>query len=502
MTIDDTSRFPAPAYRDAVLAPLFDETRRHYAGLLERVNRAHAVMLAEQGLLTEAEAGKLLDALAALRRDIDLDQVTYTGAFEDLFFLIEHLLGERVGRDLAGRLHTGRSRNDMDVTIFKMALKARLRGLIGEVADLAAALLDIAARERATLVVAYTHGQPAQPTTFGHYLAAFAEILLRDLGRLLHAHGDVDLCSMGAAAITTTGFPLSRPRMAELLGFTTFQDNSYGCIAAADYLAGAYAAMKVLFLNVGRFVQDLNSWTSFEVGQLYVPNAFVQVSSIMPQKRNPVPVEHMRLLASHAVGQCDVVMGTLHNTPFTDMNDAEGPTQSAGYQAFATAGRLLPLLTAFVQAVRVREDRARAIIDAACLCMTELADSLARAEGLSFRQAHEVASRLSRQLIETGTGLSGLDAASFAALFTEVVGRPPRLEAEALHRFASPEHFVAVRTLPGGPGEAALTVSLQGLNTRLGDVRDRLAALAQAEDAAMSRLDAAVARLVAIAAER
>ena len=489
----DDSRFPAPAYRDAVLAPLFDETRRHFGGYLDRVNRAHAVMLAEQGILSDEDAARILSALAAIRRDTDFAAMTYTGEFEDLFFVTEHLLGQQVGRDLAGRLHTGRSRNDMDVSIFKMALKQRLRGMLRQVAALAERLLDVAARERATLIVAYTHGQPAQPTSFGHYLCAFAEVLLRDIDRLLHAHADADLCSMGAAAITTTGFPLSRPRMAALLGFSAYQENSYGCIAAADYLASAYGQAKILFINLGRVIQDLNSWSSFEMAQLYVPNSFVQVSSIMPQKRNPVPIEHMRLLASHGMGQCDVVMGTLHNTPFTDMNDAEGPTQAAGYAAFDTASRLLPLLSDFIGAVRIREDRVRATIDTACLGMTELADSLVREEGLSFRQAHEVAAVLSRRLIEAGQGISALTDAQFADAFAQVAGRAPALSPAELRRLTSPEHFLAVRTLPGGPG--ALEASLQGYRATLADRTARLDALDAAEAAAAAELDRATARL-------
>jgi argininosuccinate lyase len=282
--------------------------------------------------------------------------------------------------------------------------------------------------------------------------------------------------------------------MAALLGFATFQENSYGCIAAADYLASAYGQAKILFINLGRVIQDLNSWSSFEMAQLYVPNSFVQVSSIMPQKRNPVPIEHMRLLASHGMGQCDVVAGTLHNTPFTDMNDAEGPTQAAGYAAFDTADRLLPLLTDFIGAVRIREDRVRATIDAACLGMTELADSLVRQEGLSFRQAHEVAATLSHQLIEAGRGISSLDDAQFAAAFADVAGRPPRLSPAELRHLTSPEHFIAVRTLPGGPG--ALQASIDGYRATLADRAARLDALATAEADAAAELDGAVARLI------
>ena len=151
---------------------------------------------------------------------------------------------------------------------------------------------------------------------------------------------------MGAAAITTSGFGLDRARMAELLGFADVQENSYGCIAAADYATGVYAALKLVFIHAGRFVQDLNTWTGFEIGHLRVPDAFVQVSSIMPQKRNPVPVEHLRLMASLGAARCEAVLTAVHNTPFTDMNDSEGEVQIAGYDAFDTAHRLMALLPA------------------------------------------------------------------------------------------------------------------------------------------------------------
>ena len=177
-----------------------------------------------------------------------------------------------------------------------MALKERLAGCSTDLLGAIAALLEVAEANRATLVVAYTHGQPAQPTTYGHYLGAVIELLLRDVERLRQASRYPDLSSMGAAAITTSGFPLDRAAMAELLGFAGVQENAYGCIAADDYLTSVYGAVQLLFVHLGRFAQDLNAWTGFEVGHLHVPDAYVQVSSIMPQKRNPVAVEHLRLL--------------------------------------------------------------------------------------------------------------------------------------------------------------------------------------------------------------
>ena len=185
------------------------------------------------------------------------------------------------------------------------------------------------------------------------------ELLLRDVERGRQASRYPDMCSMGAAAITTSGFPLDRAMMAELLGFAEVQENAYGCIAANDYLTSVYGALRLLFVHLGRFVQDLNTWTGFEVGHLHVPDGYVQVSSIMPQKRNPVAVEHLRLLCSLAAGRASATIDVLHNTPFTDVNDAEGEVQVAGYAAFDAGSRALRLLTGLVGAARVDESRVR-----------------------------------------------------------------------------------------------------------------------------------------------
>ncbi|PKP70255.1 MAG: argininosuccinate lyase [Alphaproteobacteria bacterium HGW-Alphaproteobacteria-4] len=490
----DTSQFPDPVYRDTVLAPLFDAAKAHYAGPVRAINRAHLVMLAQTGILPGATAAALAGALSAIDAELDLPAITYTGEHEDYFFLVEAELRRRLGADVAGALHTARSRNDMDHTVFKMVLRTRADGLMAQALALAEALIATARRERDTLIVAYTHGQPAQPTTFGHYLGAAIEVLLRDITRLSAAREALDHCPMGAAAITTSGFAIDRHSMAELLGFTQPLRNSYGCIASVDYVTGLYSAIKLMFLHLGRVVQDLQFWTAFEVGQLYVPNSFVQISSIMPQKRNPVPIEHLRHLASMTVGRCDAVVNTMHNTPFTDMNDSEGEVQVAGYAAFDSGARVLALLAALIPACSVRADRVAANMDAACVTVTELADTLVRTEGLSFRQAHEVAARTARAVIAAGKPL-GAGHAAFAEAFRAEVGRAPTLGASAYAEAVSPARFVALRARYGGPSpepmEAALAAyagEAAALATTLATRQTRIRTAEAARDAAFARL--------------
>ncbi len=454
----DRSTFPDPVYRDTVLAPLFEGVKAHYAAGMAAINKAHLVMLAETGILEASDASAIAAALRDIDTDIDISKLTYTGEHEDFFFLVEAELKARLG-DLGGALHTARSRNDMDHTLFKLALRKRVATLLDELHGLAAALIAKAETEANTLIVAYTHGQPAQPTTFGHYLAAIVEVILRDAERLDAAADALEHCPMGAAAITTSGFAIDRARVADLLGFDGPLLNAYGCIASVDYVTGLYSAMKLPFLHLGRLIQDLQFWSAFEVGQLYVPNSLVQISSIMPQKRNPVPIEHLRHLASATVGRCDLVVNTMHNTPFTDMNDSEGEVQQAGYAAFDSASRVLRLLTALVPACQINAERVAKTTDAACITVTELADTLVREEGLSFRQSHEIAAATARAVIKDGLPL-GSGYSAFTKAFETATGRATTLTETAFETAVSADTFVARRDRPGGPAPAALSKAL------------------------------------------
>jgi argininosuccinate lyase len=486
---DDRSVFPNPVYKETVLKPLFEGAKTHHVEGFRRIDRAHLVMLNETGILDRSQAEAIARALAAIDAEVDVPALTYTGEVEDFFFLIEKELKRRIGPDLAGRLHTARSRNDIDHTLFKLALKERIDALLVKALHLADTLIDGARREEATLIVAYTHGQPAQPTTFGHYLGAMIEVLLRDIERLAAARGIVDRSPMGAAAITTSGFPIDRERMAALLGFSRPLENSYSCIAAVDYITATYGAIELMFLHLGRPIQDLQFWTSFEVGQVHVPNAFVQISSIMPQKRNPVPIEHLRHLASQTFGRARAMLDVMHNTPFTDMNDSEGETQAMGYEAFGSAGRALDLLAALMAEIRIDGARVRENIRRSCITVTELADSLVRREGLSFREAHEIAAAVAKAVVAIHGDLAADGHAAFLTAFSEATGRLASIDEATFAEMVSPEHFVAVRGRFGGPAPQALRAALTGYRMQLDAMTDQARVMAARETAAAAELD-------------
>lgn len=487
--LSDTSVFPDPVYKATVLGPLFDSAKDHHVEAFRAIDRAHLVMLKETGILDAEQAGKIAGALDSIDAEVDPTTLVYTGEVEDFFFLIERELKKRLGPDLAGRLHTARSRNDIDHTLFKLGLKARLDVLLPKALALHTALIDAAEREKATLIVAYTHGQPAQPSTFGHYLSAMAEVLARDIERLFEAYKIVDLSPMGAAAITTSGFAIDRARVAELLGFAAPLQNSYSCIAGVDYITSTYGAIELMFLHLGRPIQDFQFWTSFEVGQIYVPNALVQISSIMPQKRNPVPIEHLRHLASQTFGRARAMLDVMHNTPFTDMNDSEGETQAMGYQAFDSAYRVLDLLAALIAQVKVDPAKVANNIRRSCITITELADSLVRREGLSFREGHEIAASVAKAVVAIGGDLQTDGYAPFLAAFEHSTGRKTSIDQTLFAELVSPEYFVSVRTRFGGPAPAPMEAAIAGYRHKAADFAARHAQLLQRADAAAQTLN-------------
>jgi argininosuccinate lyase len=492
---NDRSVFPDAVYRETVLKPLFDGAKRNLASALKKVDRAHLVMLVETGIVSREQGRTIAKALEAISAEVDPLELSYTGEVEDYFFLMEGELKKRVGADIGGRLHTARSRNDIDHTLFKLVLKQHVDRLLAKCRTLLGSLIDVAERDRAVLVLAYTHGQPAQPTTFGHYLGAVIEILARDIERLEAARAIVDQSPLGAAAITTSGFPIDRARVAHLLGFAKPMQNSYSCIASVDYITSVFSAIELTFLHLGRPIQDFQFWSSFEVGQLYLPNAFVQISSIMPQKRNPVPIEHLRHLAAQTVGRARAVINVLHNTPFTDMVDSEGDTQEMGYQVFDVAGRVLDLLAAMMPAGAIDPARVAINLKRSCATITELADTLVRTEGLSFRLAHGVAAKVASAVVAISGDLPTDGYAPFAAAFRERAGRDSSIGPDEFARIVSPEHFVAVRERFGGPGPAALDSAISGYRTALKGFEQRADAITRRESDAAAELDARFAEL-------
>lgn len=459
-----SSKFPAPIYRDTVLAPIFADAKRYFLEPLLQIEYAHTLMLARQGIMPRSEAALCIRALDTLNV-AEIRAAEYDGTFEDLFFYLEKKLAAICGEEIAGKMHTARSRNDIDLTMYRMVLRGRLAQMFAALLGLRQLLVELAWEHRAALIPAYTHNQPAQPTTLGHYLMAYIEVLERDAERIREAYVRVNRNPLGACAITTTGFPIDRNFTERLLGFDGLQMNSYGAIAAVDYVAECCSVLATAMLSLGRFTQDLLLWSTTEFGYVRLSDAYVQISSIMPQKRNPVPFEHVRVLASRAMMEAQGVLGSLHNTPFADMNDAEDDLQPLVYTAFDDAERSVRLLTGALDEAEFNTVRMSQAADGNFLPVTELADTLVRTTGMSFHAAHTIVSKAVREL----AGSYDADAMT-AIVERELRGmqKGSAITREQIRGALSAKNFVAVRRVPGGP-------ALEALEPELARSRERVA---------------------------
>src|SRR5688572_2567352 len=432
----------APEYVTNVLNDNFEDAKELLLSPLMAINYAHLVMLAERGIVSAADARALRDALDGISLD-RVRQVLYDGTYEDLFFYIERLIDQACGPDVAGRLHTARSRNDLAMTMYRMRQREFIAALAGATLDLREALTGLANRHKESLYGAHTHTQPAQPTTIAHYLLAIIEQLERDSVRLAAAYDATNRNPLGACAITGTGFPIDRARTSELLGFAGPTGNTYGSIATVDYLLESVSATAIMLVGLGRVVQDLLLWCTMEFGYLRLGEGFVQSSSIMPQKRNPVALEHARALASKAVGQAQAIMTAVHNTPFGDIVDTEDDLQPLVASMFRDATRTMTLVAATMRGADFNVARLAERAGYGGTTLTELADTLVRDQGLPFRTAHSIAALLLKARTEDPQApLSATLAKASAA----ILGKALEYSEADLEKILSPRHFVQIRT--------------------------------------------------------
>src|SRR5262245_45715577 len=475
-----------PEYVSQVLNENFEDAKTLFLSPLMAIHSAHLTILSERGVIERPPARAIHDALDAISVDA-IRKTPYDGTCEDLFSYVERVLIEACGEDVAGRLHTARSRNDIDMTMYRLRQREFIVGVIAASVDLRAVLLDLAARHRETLFAAHTHTQPAQPTTLAHYLLGVIEQLERDVTRLRAAYQSTNRSPMGSCAITGTGFPIDRQLTSDLLGFDEPTGNTYGSIATVDYLLESASAAAVLTAGLGRFVQDLLLWCTVEFGYLRLSEGFVQSSTIMPQKRNPVALEHARAIGSKALGQAAAIMLSVHNTPFGDIVATEDDLQPLVAAMFRDATRAVTLVGASMRGAEFDVARMASRAGSGGTTLTELADHLVREHGVPFKKAHAIAGRLSA-LCAAG------DAPGFAAMLREasrdVLGAPVEITEPELMEVLSPRHFVEIRRTPGGPSPIETARASEVASTVLDADRVWLARTRTAITAADERLHA------------
>ncbi|MBB6015144.1 lyase family protein [Deinococcus radiopugnans] len=438
-------------YLKVVLQPDYDYASEHLLPHLFDALSAHALMLDGCGV---AHAGEAAGLLRELRRQ---PFPAYDPGVEDVFFTLDRTLAGR-NADAAGALRTALSRNDLDMTLYRLSARLRLMRAMERVLRLRRTLLDLAEREIDTVIVAYTHHQPAQPTTLAHYLTAVENVLARDTARMVGAMTHLNLSPMGAVALGGTSFPIDRTRTAELLAFDRPIENTYDAVSASDWQVEIASVITVVSTTLSRVLYDLLFWASR--GLLSLEDGLVQGSSVMPQKRNPVALEHARTKFSKAIGVTQSVIISSHNVPFGDINDPGPdmqPPLTSMWHDFRDGLELL--IASLTNPTLNREEWLREAQQGESV-VTELADVIARNTGCGFRDAHAHVKALLDHLHHQGRAVSTLMAADLAAVGLHL----PEAEVQSA---LNPAEFIARRTTFGGPAPSVMAGEIAAARTRL-----------------------------------
>lgn len=373
---------------------------------------AYAKAIAQAGVITADEAQTIISGLAQVRADFDAGKVVLTPDDEDIHTAVERRLVELVGA-VGGKLHTGRSRNDQVATDFRLWVKDALIDLDSRLAALQIALIEQAEPHVATLMPGYTHMQPAQPVTAGHWLMSYFWMLARDRDRLADCLSRLSESPLGAGALAGTPFPIDRLALAQALGFAHYTRNSLDAVSDRDFAAESLFIIALTAVHLSRFAEDVILFSNPAFGFITLDDRYSTGSSLMPQKRNADPMELTRGKAGRVIGNLAGLLVTLKGLP-TGYNKDLQEDKEPVFDAFDQLARLLPVLTGVVKTLRLNPERMRAALMEEMLA-TDLADYLVR-KGMPFRQAHHAAGQAVRQAQQQGVTLSQLSLESLQNL--------------------------------------------------------------------------------------
>ena len=483
-----------PVYVRQVLEPRYVFACREELPYLRDVLVAHVLMLARRHLLQPAAAAETLRALASVSAP---DLPPYDPRWEDLYFVLHHRVDTATrGR---GEFRLALSRNDAGAAVARLMLRDQTLDVAAAIDGVREAVLDQAERHRATLIMANTHHQHAQPTTLGHYLLAVAATLGRCADRYRAALRRFDQSPLGAVALTTTGFAIDRNYAAALLGFEGIVENSYDAVSAGDYACDLAGCGAVLAASLSRVVYDLLYWAGSEVDGLRLAAPFIQISSLMPQKRNPVALEHVRSALSRFLGESAAVVASSHNVPYGDVNDPVEdvlPPLTGGHRELCGT---LDLLQSVIAQAEFRPEAWAGALHGTFATSTELADTLVRETGLRFADAHAAAAHLVAARRARGADFAGVTPEEVAAATEAAAGRRASVSQEALDAAVDPAAFVAARNVDGGPGPRAIDAALRSARAALAESRAATQVVRARIAVARGRREDAVAAALATA---
>ena len=459
------------------------------------MDMAHTVMLAEQGILSRDDATSILSVLRELEAG-GPDALPIDRGRSTLFWNVEKLLIDRLGENVGGRMHTGRSHNDILPTISRLTARDRTVELLEKIVDLQESCLAVAAAHVRSVMPGYTSLQHGQPWTFGHYMSGWSYALERDFSRVEHAFETTNQSPLGASALAGTSWPLDRARTADLLGFDDVMVHSRDAgFATKDYVAETLAAISILMSNIASVSTDLYVWSSFEFGMVELADGYSGSSSFMPQKKNPWAVDWARGAAGNAIGYLASSLGAMKGATSTD-GSAQTYPEAPLANAFDDAVDYLELISGAIATMTIRTDVMRARATAGWTTASNLADTIVRETGISFRSAHGIVARIVRDAVRDGVSPVGVTSAMVDVAAEAALGRRLEIPDDVIVDALDAERFLDSRVTVGSVNPLEVERMLGESRSQVANERDRLERRRSRLAAAARKLDQAVVSYV------
>ena len=410
---------------------------------------AHAAMLAQQGILSAADGEAIRDGLAGIAADLRAGTLIIDPQAEDIHTFIEGELTARIG-DAGKRLHTGRSRNDQVALDIRLYLRGAVAPLRGQLCDLIRVLSDKALTHAGTIMPGYTHLQRAQPITFGHHLLAYAEMFLRDIGRLDDAAARMNVSPLGSSALASTTYPLDREAVAAALGMDGVTANSLDGVSDRDFAVELAAALSLVMVHLSRFSEEIILWCSWEFKFIELDDAFSTGSSIMPQKKNPDVAELVRGKTGRVYGALVSLLTTMKSLPLAYNKDMQ-EDKEAVFDAVDTVKQCLTVFAPMITTMKVLPDNMYKAAQKGFINATDLADYLVK-KGMPFRTAYKKVGEIVAYCIENGLVLETVPIEKYKELDS--------LFDNDLYNEISLETCVSKRISAGGTGERSVEAQI------------------------------------------
>ena len=401
---------------------------------------AHARMLAKQGVVSDKEAELIIMGLASIREEIQNETFPWKEELEDIHMNVEARLQEKIGTETAGRLHTGRSRNDQVALDMRMYIKEVAEDTIGCVRGLQRALVDLAEAHKNVVMPGYTHLQRAQPVLFAHHMLAYFHMLERDCSRFRDCKRRADVLPLGSGALAGVPYPVDREFLAKELGFSAVSANSMDAVSDRDFLVEYHSSAAICMMHLSRLAEEIVLWSSQEFGFIKLAKGFVTGSSMMPQKRNPDIAELGRGKAGRVYGHLMGILTVLKGLPLTYNRDLQEDKEGT-FDTVDTLVATLEVFTGMLATLELDVGRLSETTEDGYMLATDLADYLVTTKGLPFREAHGIVGRLSQYAVTQAKGLHQLtieEYRQFSPLFGEDVYN------------ITPEASVSARDVEGG----------------------------------------------------